>query len=69
MEALVLDVLKRVVEELETEIRLLAAGQRAILDVSGGKIVDTSRETLSQKRVYKERLSGLISQLEASSTR
>ena len=68
MEALVLDVLKRVVEELETEIRLLATGQKAILDISDGRIVDTSRETLSQKRVYKERLSGLISQLEATST-
>jgi hypothetical protein len=62
---LVLVVLKRTVEELETEIQLLATGRRAIFDVREGKIVDTSQETLSQKRVYRDRLSEFISKLEA----
>ena len=65
MENLVLVVLRRTVEELETEIQLLTAGQRAIFDIRGGKIVDSSQETLSQKRVYRDRLSEFISKLEA----
>jgi hypothetical protein len=58
-------VLKRTVEELETEIKLLTAGQRAISDIRDGKIVDTSQETLLHKRVYRDRLSEFISKLEA----
>jgi hypothetical protein len=61
-----LDVLKRVVEELETEIHLLTTGRRMISEVQDGKILDASQETLSQKRVYKERISELISKLEAA---
>ena len=69
MEDLVLDVLKRVVEELETEIHLLASGHRMIAEITDGRIVDASREALSQKRVYKERISDLISQIEAARRR
>ena len=65
MENLVLVVLKRAVEELETEIQLLTTGRRAICDIRDGKIVDTSQELLSQKRVYRDRLSEFVSKLEA----
>jgi hypothetical protein len=64
LQDLVLSVLERAVEELESEIRLLAAGQRAISDVRDGRIVDVSQETLLQKRVYRDRLSKLIEKLE-----
>ena len=69
LEDLVFEVLKRMVEELDTEIQLLAAGRRAISDVKDGKIVDTSQETLFQKRIYRERLSEFISKLEAPEAR
>ena len=60
-----LNVLKRTVEELEVEIQLLAAGRRSISDIKDGRIVDASRETLVQKRVFRDRISELISKLEA----
>ena len=69
MENLVLVVLKRMVEELETEIQLLTTGRRAISDIRDGKIVDTSQVTLSAKRVYRDRLSEFISKLEADDAR
>jgi hypothetical protein len=65
LEDLVLNVLKRTVEELEVEIQLLAAGRRSISDIKDGRIVDASRETLVQKRVFRDRISELISKLEA----
>jgi hypothetical protein len=61
-----LSVLKRVIEELDAEILSLASGTRAIFDVKGGKIVVTSQETLLEKRVFKDRLSELISRIEAA---
>jgi hypothetical protein len=66
LEDQVLSVLKRVVEELDAEIQLLATGRRAVSDIRDGKIVDTSPETLSQKQVFRGRLSELISKLEAA---
>ena len=66
MEDQILSVLKRVVEELDAEILSLASGRRAIFDVKGGKIVVTSQETLLEKQVFKDRLSELISRLEAA---
>jgi hypothetical protein len=66
LEDQILSVLKRVVEELDAEILSLASGRRAILDVKGGKIVVTSQETLLEKQVFKDRISELISRLEAA---
>jgi hypothetical protein len=65
LEDLVLNVLKRTVEELEAEIQLLAAGRRSISDIKDGRIVDASRDTLVQKRVFRDRISELLSRLEA----
>jgi len=66
LEDQILSVLKRVVEELDAEILSLASGRRAIFDVKSGKIVVTSQETLLEKQVFKDRLSELISRLEAA---
>ena len=69
METLVLDVLKRVIEELGTEIQLLETGNRAIADIKAGRIVDASREALSEKRVHRDRVSELVSRLEAANAK
>ena len=69
LETLVLDVLKRVIEELETEIQLLETGNRAIADIKAGRIVDASREALSEKRVHRDRVSELVSRLEAANAK
>ena len=66
METLVLDVLKRVIEELGTEIQLLETGNRAVADIKAGRIVDVSRETLLEKRVHRDRLSELVTRLAAA---
>jgi hypothetical protein len=66
LDDLILSVLKRAVEELDAEIQLLTTGRRAISDIKDGRIVDASRETLSLKRVFRDRLSDLISKLEAA---
>jgi hypothetical protein len=50
---------------LELEVRLLESGRRAILDIRNGRIVDVSRDVLSEKQVYAKRLSELISKLNA----
>jgi hypothetical protein len=57
--------LKRAMEELELEVRLLESGRRAILDIKDGRISYVSRDVLSEKQVYTKRLSGLISKLNA----
>ena len=66
-EDFVLSILKRAVEEMETEIQLLATRRRAIIDVNDGKLVDASQETLLLKRVYRDRLSELVTRLESPS--
>jgi len=66
LESLALEAVKRMVEELGDEIQLLATGRRMICEIKDGKIVDASHETLVQKKVYRERLSDLISKLQAS---
>jgi hypothetical protein len=60
-----LTVLKRTVEELAAEIELLAAGRRSISDIKDGKIVDVSQEMLIERKVFRDRISKLISKLEA----
>jgi hypothetical protein len=67
LEDLVLNVLKRTVEELEAEIQLLAAGKRSISDIKDGRIVDVSRDVLLQNEVFRDRISELISKLTAHS--
>jgi hypothetical protein len=64
LDDLTLTVLKRTVEELEGEIELLAAGRRSISDIKDGRIVDVSREMLMEKKVFRDRISALISKLE-----
>jgi hypothetical protein len=63
LERLALEAIKRMVEELETEIQLLATGRRMICEINDGKIVDASREALIQKEVFRDRLSDLVSKL------
>jgi hypothetical protein len=65
LESLALEAVKRMVEELEIEIQFLAAGRRTICEIKDGKIVDVTLETLVQKKVFRERLSDLISKLQA----
>jgi hypothetical protein len=60
-----IEALKRAAQELELEIQLLGSGQRAILDIKDGKILEVSRDVLLEKRVHGERLSGLVAKLEA----
>jgi hypothetical protein len=66
LESLALEAIKRMVEELEIEVQLLAAGRRMICEIKDGKIVDATYETLVQKKVFWERLSDLISKLQAT---
>jgi hypothetical protein len=61
-----LSVLKRAIEELDAEVQLLDTGRRMICDIDGGRIADVSKDMLVQKRVFRERLAGLISELETS---
>jgi hypothetical protein len=66
LESLALEAVRRMVEELEIEIQFLATGRRMICEIKEGKIVDVSHETLVEKKVFRERLSGLISKLQAT---
>jgi hypothetical protein len=66
LESLALEAIKRMVEELEIEVQLLGTGRRMICEIKDGKIVDATYETLVQKKVFWERLSGLISKLQAT---
>ena len=66
MESLALEAIKRMVEELGIEVQLLATGRRMICEIKDGKIVDATYETLMQKKVFWERLSDLISKLQAT---
>lgn len=63
MDGIAMEGLKRAVEELQAEVQLLESGRRAILDIRGGRIIDVSRDVLSEKQVYAKRLSELISKL------
>jgi hypothetical protein len=54
------------VEELEIEVQFLTTGRRMICEIKDGKIVDATYETLVQKKVSWERLSDLISKLQAT---
>jgi hypothetical protein len=66
MERLMLEAVKRMIEEFETEIHLLSTGRRMISEIRDGKIVDASNEILVQKRVFRDRLSELISKFDAT---
>lgn len=66
MESLALEAIKRMVEELGIEVQLLATGRRMICEIKDGKIGDATYETLVQKKVFWERLSDLISKLQAT---
>jgi hypothetical protein len=68
LESLALEAVKRMVEELEIEIQFLATGRRIICEIKDGKIVDSTYETLVQKKVFRERLSDLISKLQATAS-
>jgi hypothetical protein len=66
LESLALEAVRRMVEELEIEIQFLATGRRMTCEIKDGKIVDVSHETLVEKKVFRERLSDLISKLQAT---
>ena len=65
MERLTVEAVKRTIEEFGNEIHLLSAGRWMISEIREGKIVDVSNEILVQKRVFRDRLSELISKLDA----